>query len=179
MTPITPAVYNDNLNHLKKIAWGVAGGQFQGFADVHDAMIQAMGPAKAKLGNEYPVCGRDGFHPGPNGHLVMAYAFLKALGQNGDIGTITVDAANSKAEATTGHKVLSFQNGVTEIESTRYPFCFIDDEKSGMSSRSILPFVPFNHDLNRFMLVVTGLKADIAKVTWGTATKTFTRDQLA
>ncbi|MFO1524190.1 MAG: GDSL-type esterase/lipase family protein [Kiritimatiellia bacterium] len=42
----------------------------------------------------------------------------------------------------------------------------------------ILPFLPFQADLNRFTLVVTGLTAPKADVAWGGAAKTFTREQL-
>ena len=93
----------------------------QTFANVHNAMFDAMPKAKAALGDDYPVCGGDGFHPGPNGQLLMAYAFLKALGVDGEIGTITVDA-KGMTTATDGHKVLSSGAGKAELESTRWPF---------------------------------------------------------
>jgi hypothetical protein len=108
----------------------------------------------------------------------MAYAFLKVLVPGGDLGTLTVDLAG-QAAATDGHKVLSSRAGTVEIESRRYPFCFTGDEKSPDSAKSILPFLPFNPDLNRLTLVVKNLKSDKAKVTWGAAGKTFTREQLA
>ncbi|HOD82561.1 MAG: GDSL-like Lipase/Acylhydrolase [Planctomycetes bacterium ADurb.Bin126] len=172
-----PAIYNDNLAHLRDIAKELAAKNAMPFANVHDAMISAMTAAKAKFGESYHVGGGDGVHPAPNGQLVMAYAFLKALGLDGQIGTITVDLAG-QATATDGHKIVSAQNGKVEIESARYPFCFFGDDKKPDSTRSILPFVPFNQDLNRLTLVVRNLKAERAKVTWGQADKTFTRDQL-
>jgi large subunit ribosomal protein L20 len=58
-----------------------------------NGVVLSEDAAKAKLGKEYHVCGGDGFHPAPNGHIVMAYAFLKAMGLDGQIGTITLDAA--------------------------------------------------------------------------------------
>lgn len=36
-------------------------------------MVDAMTKANGTLGPKYDVCG--GFHPGPNGQLLMAYAF--------------------------------------------------------------------------------------------------------
>ena len=52
-------------------------------------MEDVMTKAKAKYGKQYALAGEaDGVHPDENGHLVMAYAFLKALGCDGDIGTI-------------------------------------------------------------------------------------------
>jgi hypothetical protein len=38
-------------------------------------MVDAMTKAKGTLGPKYDVCGGDGFHPGPDGQLLMAYAF--------------------------------------------------------------------------------------------------------
>ena len=66
-----------------------------------------MGKAKAKYGDSYPVAGGDGIHPGANGHLVMAYAFLKGLGVDGNIGTITVDLGTKKATGSDGHTAAS------------------------------------------------------------------------
>ena len=149
----------------------------QTFANVHNARFDAMPKAKAALGDDYPVCGGDGFHPGPNGQLLMAYAFLKALGVDGDIGTLTVDA-KGMTTATEGHKVLSSGAGKAELESTRWPFCFDADPKAANSTRSITPFAPFNQDLNRLTLKVKNLGAANAKVTWGGVAKDFTKEQL-
>jgi hypothetical protein len=138
-----------------------------------------MTKAKAKYGKAYHVGGGDGVHPDRNGHLVMAYAFLKALGCDGNIGTITVDLAADRAEATEGHKVLSCARGVVEIESTRYPFCFYGDPAQPAATRGVIEFFPFNEELNRFKLVVKGAAGDKVKVTWGEASKEFSAAQLA
>ncbi len=45
-------------------------------------------------------------------------------------------------------------------------------------SGSILPFLPFNEDLNRYTLVVKNLAGENAEVTWGAASKTFSKTQL-
>lgn len=146
------------------------------FADVHDTMMDVMAKAKAALGDKYLVCG-GAVHPGPNGHLVMAYAFLKAMGFDGDLGTITVDM-KGPATATGGHKVLGGTNGTAQIESSRYPFCFYGKPDDPNGTASILPFVPFNQDLNRLTLVVKHLDAAQAKVTWGDQSKTFPQADL-
>ncbi len=174
-------VYNDNLAHLSEIARTIAAHNGMPFANLHEIMMSAMVQAKGALGDDYSVCGGDGVHPDVNGHIIMTYAFLKAMGCDGDLGTITVDM-KGKATAVNGHKVLSYKDGVVEIESTRYPFCFYNyngSDKSTSSGRSILPFLPFNQDLNRLTLVVTNVDTPQATVTWGTASKVFTREALA
>jgi len=176
-TRFEPAVYNDNLAHLRDIAKKLASEYQQSFANVHDTMIEAMSKAKPVLGENYDVCGGDGFHPGPNGHLLMAEAFLKGLGIKGDIGQITLDLGGD-ASATDGHRIVSSSKGAVEIESTTWPFCFDEDTKASASTRSILPFTRFNENLNRYLLVVKGVKGEQAKVTWGSVTQEFTRAQL-
>ncbi len=175
--------YNDNLAHLRDIDRALATEKGQRFADVHAAMVDAMTKANGTLGPKYDVCGGDGFHPGPNGQLLMAYAFLKGLGVDGSIGEITVDLSAGTAKGTPGQKVAGVKkDGVVatvEVSSTRWPFCFEGEASSSGGTRSILPFVPFNDDLNRYRLKVTGLQTPAAKVTWGSETKTFTKDQLA
>jgi lysophospholipase L1-like esterase len=170
--------YNDNLAHLRDIAKKLAAENKQPFANVHDAMYETMRKAQEALGSKYPVCGGDGFHPGPNGQLLMAYAFLKGLGMDGNIGEITVDM-KEKGTASPGHKVAEAGPGSITLESTRWPFCEGGDGKGATSTRSIMPFVPFNQDLNRLTLKVTRLDTPKGVVTWGTQTKEFTTEQLA
>ena len=177
--PSAAEVYNKSLAELRDIAREVAKEQGVGFADVHAAMADAMAKAKAKYGADYEFAGADGVHPNKNGHLVMAYAFLKALGCDGNIGTITFDVAANKAEATTGHKVLSAAGGAVEIESTHYPFCFFGDPKAPEATAGVIEFVPFNQELNRYQLIVTNPGAQKVKVTWGNASKEFAATELA
>jgi lysophospholipase L1-like esterase len=167
-----PAIYNKTLGDFAEAAKQVAAEQGVAFADVHGIMMDVMAKAKAKYGNDYAFVGGDGVHPGANGHLVMAYAFLKALGCEGNIGTITVDLKGNRAEATDGHKILSVANGRVEVESTRYPFCFQGDPAQP-TTRSIIEFLPFNEELNRYTLVVKNSTADKLRVTWGKAVKVF------
>ena len=171
-------IYNQTLADLSKAAKEVAEQAGVGFADVHGAMIEAMTKAKAANGEAYSVGGMDGVHPGEAGHLVMAYAFLKGLGCDGAIATIDVDLQAKTATGTEGTKVVSFDNGTVKIESTRYPFCFYGDAKDAAGTRSMLPFLPFNQDLNRYLLVVKNAPAKSLKVTWGKESKTFTSESL-
>lgn len=173
----TPAEYNQTLFDLGQAAKAAALRHGVAWVDVHSVMLAAMVKAKAKYGRDYPVA-IDGVHPSFNGHLVMAYAFLKAMGCTGDIGTITYDARAKTAHASAGHRIIAVSDGAIEVESTRYPFCFLDDPTADQSSRAMLNCIPFNEDLNRFDLVVTHTPGAM-KVTWGSASKVFTAEELA
>ncbi|MFO0789997.1 MAG: SGNH/GDSL hydrolase family protein [Pirellulales bacterium] len=172
-------MYNKTLGELRDIDRQVAEANGVVFADVHAPMMDAMEKAKAKYGKDYHVGGGDGVHPDANGHLVMAYAFLKALGCEGDIGEITVDLDANKATAKHGHRVVSCADGKVELESTRYPFCFYGDPTSTSATVGMLEFIPFNENLNRYMLVVKNAPAEKCKVTWGNSSKEFSSAQLA
>ena len=181
--------YNDTLAHLRDIDRGLAAASGCRFADVHATMREAMRKANEVRGSTYDVCGGDGFHPGPNGQLLMAYAFLAGLGVDGGIGTIDVDLQAGRAQVTAGQHVSTPAEPAAArqpaepltiaVESRRWPFCFEGDGTSSASTRSILPFVPFNDDLNRYVLKVSHVDSPRAKVTWGDETKEFSREQLA
>ncbi len=174
---VTGQDYNDNLSHLRDIAKKLAEENKQPFANVYDTMISALTKSKAALGKEYGPFGGDGFHPAPAGQLLMAQAFLKALGFDGDIGRVTIDMKGPNT-ASAGHVIKGLQLGSATLESSKWPFVFDADPTSAGSNRSILPFTSFNQDLNRFNLRVLNLTTDKAKVTWGSQSKDFTRDQL-
>ena len=170
-------LYNENLAQLRDIAKKLAEENKQPFANVHDTMMSALAKSKAALGKGYGPFGGDGFHPSAAGQLLMAQAFLKALGFDGEIGMITVDM-KGQSSASTGHVVKGGQGGSVTLESTKWPFCFDADRKNAGSNRSILPFTSFNQDLNRLTLQVKNIGSAKTKVTWGAQSKEFSREQL-
>ena len=149
------------------------------FADVFWPMYTSFWAAKTKYGQDYEVAGKDGVHPDWAGHLLMAYAFLRGLGCDGDIGTITVDLVGKKATSTTGHIVQGVEGDAVTVVSTRYPFCATGEPDKHGSIRSGMTLVPFNQQLNRLTLVAKGGTAASYSVTWGTESRTYTKDQLA
>ena len=114
---------NLNLCNLRNIDIEIAREDGVGFADVFWPMLTAGVAAQKQYGTNYAIAGHDGVHPGWAGHTVMAYAFLKALGLNGDIGTFVVDLKKNKMMTSKGHELLSAKDGVFQIRSSRYPFC--------------------------------------------------------
>jgi hypothetical protein len=179
---------------LRNIDVALANSEKVGFADVFWPMMNASALAHERYGTNYNVCGADGVHPNWAGHTIMAYAFLKAMGFNGDLGTYTVDLSKNRMETTDGHKVVSSKGGEFEIRSSRYPFCPCepdavaaghyphceqDDITKDNSIQSGMTLVPFNLDLNRLTLVVKNGHAQRYRVTWGANSKTFSAKDLA
>ena len=173
----------DDLNHslleFRNIDVELARDEQVAFADVFCPMLIAGFEGKRRYGDDYMISGKDGVHPGWAGQLVMACVFLRAMGLDGDIGTITLDLAGGEPVVSAGHRVLSTGPGRIEVESRRYPFCATGPIDRDSSIRSGMTLVPFNEELNRFMLVVRNASAGRYRVTWGDTSKTYTAAQLA
>ncbi len=170
---------NLSLLEFRNIDVRLARSEQVAFADVFLPMLVQGPEAKRRYGDDYMIAGKDGVHPGWAGQLVMAYAFLKAMGLEGDIATVTVDMENGRAIASTGHHVQSAKSKEVQIESHRYPFCATGPLDSDSSIRSGMTLVPFNEQLNRFMLVAKNAPAGRYRVTWGDTSKRYTAAQLA
>lgn len=176
---LTAQQYNQTLAKFAAIASEIAKEEGVIFADLHHLMAKVMEKAKAKYGENYFVAGKDGVHPQANGNLIIVYALLKALGCDGDIGSFTIDLSTNKANASAGHRVVSFIDNEITLESSRYPFCFTGDPGSPDATTGIIEFFPFNDDLNRLMLIVKGLKPDTrVKLTWGAHAKEYASAEL-
>lgn len=93
-----------------------------------------------------------------------------------------------------GHKLVSSKNGEYVIRSTRYPFCSgcpmglaanwyptagHDNITNNDNLRSGMTLVPFNEELNHFMLTVKNAAAEKYRVFWGDQSKIFTGEQLS
>ncbi len=186
---------NLSLCQLRNIDVEIAEKEHVGFADVFWPMLTAGVAAQKEYGATYSIAGGDGVHPHWAGHTVMAYAFLKAMGLKGNIGTFIVDLKKNKMKVSPGHALVSAKDGEFTIKSSCYPFCACvpearsaafypvcgkDDVEKDNSIRSAMTLIPFNQDLNRLMLKANHVEtAGRYKVTWGNESKTFTADQLA
>jgi lysophospholipase L1-like esterase len=173
---------NINLCALRDMDVAIAQQYGTAFADVFWTMFKAGYEGQTRYGttNEpYMISGKDGVHPGWAGHLVMAYAFLRAMGLDGDLGTLTVDLAAQTATATAGHTVESFTNNELTVTSTKYPFCAGGETNRDNSLRSGATLVPFFEELSRFQLVVKNASAAQYQVVWGNTTNIYASSQLA
>ena len=170
-------MYNGTLAAFGDMAKKTAQDEGVNFTDTHGIMASVID--KGVAANPDYNLGPDGVHQEWAGHLIMAYAMLKGLGCDGAIGTITVDLASHTAKGTPGQKIVSVDDGTVSVESTRYPFCFTGDAKDPQSTLNVINYLPFNDDLNRYMLVVKGVTGSKAKVTWGDTSQEFTAAELA
>lgn len=175
--------HNLHLCSLRDIALGIAVDEDVRFADIFWPMYQAQVTAPRRFAADrdepYFVAGQDGVHPGWAGHVMMAYAFLNAMGIKGEIGSFEIDLAKGEATASAGHQVDHFVDGKLRITSHRYPYCAkgpIDDDDS---IRSGCELVPFHDQLNRFILRVNGISSPRVKVTWGEQSKEFSATDLS
>lgn len=187
-----------NLSKLRNISLEVARKEHVRFAGIFWPMLTAGIKAQKEYGESYGIADGDGVHPGWAGHTIMAYAYLKALGLDGNVGTFTVDLKRGRMKVSDGHELLSSKDGTFEIRSTRYPFCACvpsDSEPDSIhppypncdndpvsSDNTIVSgesLIPFNAELNRLMLVAKNTKAWSYKVIWGNQSKTFPAAELA
>jgi lysophospholipase L1-like esterase len=169
---------NMNLSELRNIGIELAQQEQVGFADVFLPMLVGGYDAQQKYGNNFMITGKDGVHPDLAGQLVMAYAFLKSFGLDGEIGTITLDLASGKATASSGHKVIAAQANEVQLESSRYPFCATGPVDKDSSLRAGMALVPFNQDLNRFIFKAAQGTAARYRVTWGSTSKSYSAQDL-
>ena len=170
---------NLNLCELRNLGIEIAQAEQTAFADVFWPMFTAGFAAQTKYGTNYAIAGKDGVHPDWAGQTVMAYAFLRSLGLKGDIGTFTVDLRLKAANISPGHELIGYENGELRLLSRRYPFCApAGDVTKDNTIRSALMLVPFNQELNRFMLVIKNTKAARYKITWGTEAHSYSAEQL-
>jgi lysophospholipase L1-like esterase len=174
--------HNLNLCALRDIAIGVAERENVRFADIFWPMFQAQvfapGQHNASEEKPYMVAGADGIHPSWAGQVIMAWAMLRSLGLDGDIGTITANIDGKIATASSGHSVDSFDDGRLTLTSNRYPFCARGDLDDHNSIRSGMTLVPFAQDLNRLILKANIKGEGKWRVTWGEQSVEYSSEEL-
>jgi lysophospholipase L1-like esterase len=188
---------NLNLCNLRNMGIEIAQREKARFADVFWPMLTVGREGQRRFGTNFFIAGMDGVHPDWAGQAVMAYAFLRSFGLDGEIGKFTVDMKRNRMTASRGHEVLWAARGEFTVRSSRYPFCACITEtgqevaikpsyptcdgNAGTETASIraaLTLIPFDGELNRFTLVVRNGGAAGNRVTWGGESKFFPAEQL-
>ena len=109
------------LLQFRNIDIEVAEAEHVAFADVYWPMLAKGYETRAKYGEAFKLEGGDGVHPGWAGHVMMAAAYLKALGLDGDLGTVEVDLAKRTALGSGGQSVVPGQGEALTLISARLP----------------------------------------------------------
>ena len=161
--PAQAAITNKTLSALAAITREVAAKEGVIYADIFSATMKTMTSLKELHGKEYAFDNQDGYEPGPGCKLAMAYAFLKALGCDGNLGTVSIDYNAGTATCDPSQKIVAFDSRAATVESTRYPFLYLEKQ---VFSDSILKCLPFNEELNRFTLAVKNVPSPRLKVSW-------------
>jgi hypothetical protein len=142
------------------------------YADQFHALLDVWGNMKQRS-----VLGQDMIHPNAPGHLMMAAVILKALGADGFVSSVEIDADGRLIEAK-GCQVqgLAAADGGVAFDrlDERLPFPIPDD------ARAIVHLCPEIFEVSRYMLKVRGLKEGTYELKInGIATATLTAKQLA
>jgi lysophospholipase L1-like esterase len=167
------------LLQFRNIDIEVAAAEQVAFADVYWPMLAKGYETRAKYGDAFKLEGGDGVHPGWAGHVMMAAAYLKALGLDGDLGTVEVDLAARTAKGSGGQRVVPGAAGALTLISDRLPCVFDagDVAKDGTIAAG-LELADFHPRFNRLTLKVGGAGSAQVKVTWGGQSKVFARADL-
>jgi lysophospholipase L1-like esterase len=104
----------------------------------------------------FSVVGPNRVHPGPIGHFVMAYAFLKAQNVPRAVATVSVNARKKKADHEVNCKIDKVAASKTQVEfdalENALPMVVPDEAKPA------LKLVPFEGQFNQEIVKVAGLK---------------------
>jgi Lysophospholipase L1 and related esterases len=133
------------------------------FIDFTRQMVE-INKREQRTDSAFTLCGRDRIHPSTDGHLVMAYLFLKAQGlANKPVADVYIDASNNEvvraencrvSDLSTTPQMLSF---TYLANSLPFPIdsSYYDNELHNQADA--LKVIPFMDEMNHEGLTVTGL----------------------
>ncbi len=167
---ITPSIYdqtskmdNENLFGVND-ALGICAGHARQLAAEFGGSVVDFHGEMGRINREYQkadpkatIVGGDRVHPGPVGHLVMAYIFLKTQGLCPYVSKTVIDATASTV-------VESLNCSVEDLSAKDSVVSFTSLEKAlpfplPRGTEKALELVPFTRDLNQEVLAVQGLGA--------------------
>lgn len=189
------STFNDNIFRNKNNAMGkivafqdsAAKANNWEFVDFWAPMTR-INEEQQKIDPKFTICGNDRIHPDNDGHLVMAYLFLKAQGMAGKkVADVQVNARTKQVTRSENCDISNVENrsGVLTFDylahSLPYP---IDTIPRGWEYRrqqaAALKVIPqFMDEMDNEAFSVTGLKGSYQLLIDGQLIDTFTADQLA
>jgi hypothetical protein len=165
--PAKAALYNQALGVVAAADKQLAADKGVVYASVYEDSFAAMTKLKAKFGGKIAFNQGDPWSLDVVTKLVIAGSFLKALGCDGDIGGVTVDAAANQAQGDFGTKVTGYNDWTINVEQVRPPFFFPGFGTSDPIFPGSKALTTFDQDLNHFTLTIKNLPSPRAKVYWG------------
>ena len=117
--------------------------------------MSAITATHQKTNSSFTLIGKDRVHPGPVGHLVMAYEFLKSQGVDGTVSSIDVDASSGRVLGSSNCNISDIKTGGDGVtfqcleKSLPYPLT--------KEQQPALEMIPFTQDLNMETLRIAGL----------------------
>lgn len=136
-----------------------------GFVDLNRPMLE-INQREQQKDPLFALCGVDRIHPDNDGHLVMAYLFLKAQGLAGEkVAEVALDAQKLKVETADNCKISALKKKGEGLEfnylSNALPFP-IDSVSRGWESkksqRDGLRLIPFMKEFNQEILQIKNLR---------------------
>lgn len=135
------------------------------FTDLNAPMV-AINQQFQQKDPAFTLCGSDRIHPDNNGHMVMAYLFLKAQGFAGkDVANFEINANKKQAVKSENCTISNIKKIGKDLsfdylaEALPYPLDTIARGWGAKKSQAeATKVVPFMDEMNREILKVTGLK---------------------
>ncbi|MDR1719703.1 MAG: GDSL-type esterase/lipase family protein [Dysgonamonadaceae bacterium] len=133
------------------------------FLDFNRPMM-AINQREQQADSTYTLCGADRIHPTTDGHLVMAYLFLKAQGLTGKpVADILIDASGRIVKRADNCRITDLSVSAKDIRFTYlakalpYPIDYSHYENEKHTQADALKVIPFMDEVNCEGLAVTGL----------------------
>lgn len=140
---------------------GVAQARDYVYANIWQYLLDIWAPNLAS-GSPVSLQEANAIHPGPSGHLGIAYALLSKMNAEGDVSSATINATNATLLAQSHATISNIATTSDGIDFTRLddrlPMAW-DDE-----AREIIRLMPQVLDMNRYMLTVNGLSSGTYEV---------------
>lgn len=137
------------------------------FTDLNAPMV-ALNQQNQQKDPAFTLCGSDRIHPDNDGHMVMAYLFLKAQGFVGkEVAEMEINANKKQAVNAENCTISNIKKNGKDLsfdylaEALPYPLDTIArgwGQKKGQAEATKV--IPFMDEMNREVLKVTGLKGD-------------------
>jgi len=172
-------VRNQSLRLFSDGIREVAAKEGAAFVDQFDPYMKIMLDARAAKPDAF-IGGGDAVHPGPAGHTIMAWSILKALNAPALVSCACIDVTRWLRSKVTCEKQCDISNvkvanGVLSFDRLDSALPMPVDARA----TSALQLAPVTEDLNRYLLTVTGLKADSYDLSIdGLKAATLTRESL-